>query len=64
MNQKIYNMYSGVIFAIIAVVQLLRVMQGWPAVINGVSIPIWVSWIAILLAGFMAYSGFQLHNKR
>ena len=64
MNQKTYNLYAGVIFAVIAVVQLMRVMQGWPAVVNDVPIPVWVSWIAVLLAGFMAYRGFQLHSKR
>ena len=64
MNQKTYNMCAGIIFAIIAVVQLVRVMQGWPAVINEMPIPVWVSWIAILLAGFMAYGGFQLYSKQ
>ena len=63
MNQKTYNIYAGVIFAIIAVVHAVRVMQEWPAVINGVSIPISASWIAVLLAGFMAYRGFQLRSK-
>ena len=59
MSQKKYGTYAGTLFAIIAIVHLVRIVQEWPAVINGTSIPVWASWVAVLLAGYMAYGGLR-----
>jgi lipopolysaccharide export LptBFGC system permease protein LptF len=45
---------AAVLFAIIALLHLLRGIAGWPAVINNVTIPVPVSWIAVIVAGGMA----------
>jgi hypothetical protein len=38
------------VFAIVAAVQLIRILLNWAVVINGVPIPIWVSGIACVVA--------------
>ena len=45
---------SGVIFAVIALVHILRLFYHWSVVIAGVIIPESVSVIAIILAGILA----------
>jgi len=48
-----------VLFLIIAVLHLLRIVFGWPAQIGGWSIPVWVSWLALVATGMLAAVGFR-----
>ena len=61
MNQKTYNLVTGVVFLIIALLHLFRAILGWQAVIGTFVLPIWISWFGLLLAGYLAYQG--LRNK-
>ena len=60
MNQKTFSTVVGVIFAVIAVLHLLRAVLGWNAVVGSFTVPMWFSWIALVMAGFLAYSAFKL----
>jgi uncharacterized membrane protein len=59
MNQRSFNLLTGLIFLIIAILHLLRIVIGWGAVIGGWEVPKWVSWLAFLVAGYLAYEGFR-----
>ena len=59
MSQKSYYSVTGGIFLIIAVLHLLRVVNGWPADIGTFSVPMWLSWLGVLLAGYLSYNGFK-----
>ena len=40
--------------------QFARAISGWPITINGtISVPVWASWIACIVAGGLAYLGLQ-----
>jgi hypothetical protein len=39
---------------------LARIVFGWSAVIGGWSVPMWLSWVGIIVAGALAYFGFSL----
>ena len=40
------------LFALIALLQLLRFVLGWEVMVNGITVPVWLSGIAfVLLAG-------------
>ncbi len=54
---------AGVCFVIIGIFHLARVFKGWEAIIAGVSIPLWVSWFAILAAFYLAYQMFQMDRN-
>ena len=56
MNQKTYLSVSGVIFLIIAVLHVLRIAYGWEAMIGGWMMPIWLSWIALVVSGYLAWT--------
>ena len=60
MKQKTFTLTTGIVFSIIAVLHVLRLLLGWEAVIGGWDVPLWVSWIALLLSGYLAYSAFKL----
>ena len=60
MGQKSFALTVGVVFSLIAVLHGLRILLGWEAVIGGWSVPGWVSWVAIAISGYFAYTAFTL----
>ncbi len=62
MNHKTYMKASTAIFGFLALLHLARVLFGWDAVVGGWDVPMWVSWVAVLGAGFLAYSGYKLQR--
>ena len=58
-----YAIVSGVIFGLIAFAQLIRALNHVPAQIGGVEIPIWVSWVAVVLAGGLCVWAFTSRTK-
>lgn len=51
---KPFSTTAAVVFALVALAQLLRLVLGWPVVVNGVNIPLWASAIACLVAAGLA----------
>jgi hypothetical protein len=46
---KPFTAIAAVLLALIAMLQLLRLILAWPVSVNGVLIPVWVSAIAFLV---------------
>ncbi len=63
MSIKTYLLVAAVFFTLTAALHLTRALYGWPAVIGGVEIPLWASWIALVIGGALAYFGFSLSRK-
>ena len=59
MNQKTFVATAGVVFSLVAVLHALRLLLKWDAVIGGWSVPMWLSWVALALAGYLAYTAFK-----
>ncbi len=64
MEQRTYNTLTAMLFLIIALLHLLRIILGWPAQIGGVDIPLWASWLALVVTGALAYFGFRQNIRR
>ncbi len=62
-QQKTYFNLVSIIFSIIAVLHLLRIILGWHAEIGGWVVPMWLSWVALIMAGYLAFAGFKLGKK-
>ena len=60
MNQKTFVVTAGVVFSLVAVLHALRLLLGWDAVIGGWHVPMWLSWLALAVAGYLAYTAFKL----
>jgi hypothetical protein len=58
-NRNTYLTVTAALFLIVAIAHLLRIILGWHVEIGGLSIPLWLSWLALLVAGALAYFGFK-----
>ena len=58
MNCKSYFLVTATIFSVIGLFHLLRIVLGWEAVVGGWSIPMWLSWVAMIVTAVLAYYGF------
>jgi uncharacterized membrane protein HdeD (DUF308 family) len=52
--KKPFTIIAIGLFSLIAALQLLRFILGWEVTVNGLSIPVWVSGIAFVVAGGLA----------
>jgi hypothetical protein len=53
-----YSLLAALIFALVAILQLVRAAKGLPVTIGQTSVPIWASWIACGVAVILASLGF------
>jgi hypothetical protein len=63
MTHKTFALLSGIIFIIVAVVHLFRLVQGWDITIAGWLVPMWVSWVGLIIPGILGYFGLRLGTK-
>jgi len=59
MSARSYARLAAAIFAIIALLQLVRAVAGWPGTVGGIEIPLWPSWVAFAVGGTLAWLGFK-----
>ena len=64
MEQKTFNGVTGVLFLLIALLHGLRAVYGWPAAVNGWAVPAGVSWAALIIAGYLAFSAYNLMGRQ
>ena len=64
MNQRTFFTVSGILFGVIALMHLARILGGWPAHIGTFEAPMWLSWVAMAVAGYLAFSAFRLKGRR
>ena len=60
MNPKTFSIAAGVIFAVVALFHLVRIYMGCPVIIGDWSVPMWLSWIGLIIAGGLAFFGLSL----
>jgi len=60
MSQKTFTIIASVVFGLVALFHVLRIFLGWPAVIGAWMVPMWLSWIGLVVAGGLSYFGIDL----
>jgi len=63
MDAKTFSLVAGVIFAVVALLHLLRIFKEWPIIIGDWSVPKSASWIALIVAGGLALLGLRLGQR-
>ena len=63
MNKNQLLRFASVIFGIIAVLHLLRIIFSWPARIANFDVPLWLSYIAVVVAGYLAWQMYSASRK-
>jgi hypothetical protein len=58
-TQKGYATASALVFALVAIVQVLRALRAWPVQIDGVTVPVMASWGVAVFAALMAGWGWR-----
>ncbi len=64
MERSGYRTISGVVFGLIAIGHGVRAALQVPAQLGTTSIPIWVSWVAVLVAGALCVWAFRSPGER
>jgi len=56
-------MLAAGIFALVALLHLLRIVMGWSITLNGGDVPFWASWIAVAVAGALSLIGLRAATR-
>jgi hypothetical protein len=64
MTEKTFSTIAAAIFGVVAVLHLVRILAGWTIVFDGWTVPMWVSWVGLIIAGGLSYYGAKLAMRR
>lgn len=59
MRERTYVLIAGAIFVIIALAHLWRIFTGADLIIMNWDVPVWLSWIGVAVATYLAYASFH-----
>lgn len=62
LKKDTYFNVIGVIFAVIAIVHLLRLVYGWTAQIGTFVVPSWLSVVAVIITAYLSYVSFSFNK--
>ncbi|MEK1888980.1 MAG: hypothetical protein AAAB35_15725 [Phyllobacterium sp.] len=60
MTEKTFSTLAAAIFGIVAALHLARILIGWSIVVDGWTVPMWVSWVGLIVASALSYYGAKL----
>jgi hypothetical protein len=60
LSKNTFGLLAGTVFLIVAVAHALRLVFKWEVIVAGWQVPMWISAVAIIAAGYLAYEGFQI----
>jgi len=63
MNVRPYLLISGVAFCLVAILHLLRVLNGWELQYGPWAVPMWVSWGGAVFPGILSVWAFRLAGR-
>ena len=63
MTRQIFSLVTAMLFSLIALLHAIRLAHGWHVTIGDIVVPVWVSWIGLVIAAYLAYEGFRLSKR-
>ena len=63
LKTKQFSIFTVVVFSLVVLGHLLRIIYDWELMVGGVQIPMWISWAAVLIGGYLDYQGFKISRK-
>jgi len=63
MTQRTFAFVTAILFSLIALLHAVRLLRGWHVTIGDIVVPVWVSWIGLVIAAYLAYEGFRLSKR-
>ena len=59
MSRSTFSIVASAVFLVVAVVLFLRLVFRWEVLVAGWQVPRWISAVALVVAAFLAFEGFQ-----
>jgi hypothetical protein len=59
MSTRSFCLLAAAVFGLVALLQLVRAILGWPITIDGYTVPVMASWIAAVVAAALAWLGYK-----
>ena len=63
MSTRSFCLLAAAVFGLVALLQLLRALLGWPISIDGYAVPVMASWIAAIVAAALAWLGYSAAQR-
>ncbi len=63
MSEKNYLLISAIIFSLVALVHLVRLFTHWSFQIGAMTVPLWGSWLAVLIGATLSIWAFRLFSQ-
>ena len=60
MTEQNYLFISATVFAVVALLQCVRLLYQWSVQVAGITVPLWGSWLALFVATSLSVSAFRL----
>ena len=64
MGQSAYCVVSGVLFSLVALAHLIRIVNGMPVQIDDFMVPMFVSWVGLVVPAGLAFWAFRSAHGR
>jgi hypothetical protein len=64
MGHSGYRTVSGVVFGVVALAQAIRAVMQVPVQLGTTTIPVWVSWVAVVVAGGLCVWAFRSSGEQ
>jgi hypothetical protein len=64
MKSQFYLLISAVIFALVAILHLVRLISHWSVQIGAFAVPLWGSWLGLFIASALSIWAFRLMTER
>ena len=62
-NKKRYYAIVSTLFLIVSLLHFVRIINGWDLILGDHVIPVWMSWVVVVLLGYLAGRGFSYRVK-
>jgi hypothetical protein len=59
MISSAYQKVSGAVFALVAIIHAVRAIQQIPVTAGTMAVPVWLSWVAVIVAGSLSVWAFR-----
>ncbi|HEY9768639.1 MAG TPA: hypothetical protein V6C71_09085 [Coleofasciculaceae cyanobacterium] len=63
MSEKNYILISATVFALVALLHLVRLLAHWSFQIGTVAVPLWGSWLGLLIGAGLSIWAFRLLSQ-
>jgi len=64
MQRSSYRTISGIVFGLVALLHGVRAALQMPLLVGSTSIPVWVSWVAVAVAGALCVWAFRSSGEQ